>query len=204
MAIDMTRVKAVVFDLGGVLIDVDPGRCFRFWAKYSNSSPDTLEARFVVDEPYERHERGEIEFSEYAVHLRGQLAIELDDPLMRQGWNALLGDPLPGAANAIEQATRRYPCFLFSNSNAAHQAAWSHTQRRLLAPLRRRFVSSELGLRKPEAPAYERVAELAGFACAELLFFDDLAENIEAARRVGFQAARVSGPGDIPALIGTD
>jgi glucose-1-phosphatase len=201
MAVEMSRVKAIVFDLGGVLIDVDPGRCFRFWAEHSNTSPDDLRTRFFIDEAYERHERGEIEFSEYATHLRGQLGIELDEDLLRDGWNALLGEALPGAAGVIEQASRRYPCFLFSNSNAVHQTAWRRTQAKLLAPLHRQFVSSELGLRKPEARAYQRVAELTGFAPAELLFFDDLAENITAAHDVGFQAVRVSGPGEILAHI---
>ena len=204
MMIDMTRVRAVVFDLGGVLIEVDPERCFRFWSEHSTSTAESLRPRFVIDEPYERHERGEIEFSEYAAHLRRRFAIELDDSLMREGWNALLGDALPGAVDAIAQASRRYPCFLFSNSNAVHQATWSEAQRELLAPLRGQFVSSDLGLRKPELPAYKKVAKLAGFAPGELMYFDDLEQNVTAARRAGLQAIQVDGPEDILAIINRD
>ncbi len=204
MTIDMTRVRAIVFDLGGVLVEVDPERCFRFWSEHSTSTAETLRRQFVIDGPYERHERGEIEFSEYAAHLRRRFAIELDDALMREGWNALLGDALPGAADAIKQASRRYPCFLFSNSNAVHQAVWSQSQRQLLAPLRGQFVSSDLGMRKPELSAYKKIAELAGFAPSELLFFDDLEQNVTAARRVGLQAVRVDGPEDILATINRD
>jgi putative hydrolase of the HAD superfamily len=201
MAIDMARVKAVVFDLGGVLIEIDPGRCFRYWSDHGGSSPEALRQKFVPDGPFERHERGEIDFAEYAGHLRGQLALNLDDDIMREGWNALLGDALPGAVDAIEQATRRYPCFLFSNSNPVHHATWGPAHQHLLAPLTRQFVSSELGFRKPEPRAYAAVAELTGFAPETLLFFDDLEENVEAAQQIGFQAVTVSGPREVLACI---
>lgn len=197
MTIDMNRTRAVVFDLGGVLIEVDPERCFRFWAERGPSTADALRRRFIIDEAYERHERGEIGFAEYAVHLRRQLALDVDETLVREGWNALLGNELNGAANAIAWASSRYPCFLFSNSNATHQAVWSVAQRELLAPLTGQFVSSELGLRKPETQAYAKVAALAGFTPEELLFFDDLEENVAAARAVGYQALKVSGPQEI-------
>ena len=201
MTIDITRVAAIVLDLGGVLIEVDPDRCFRFWSGHARCSPEVLRGNFVIDEHYAQHERGEIEFAEYAAHLRRQLALDADEMLIRQGWNALLGDALPDAATAIERATERFPCFLFSNSNATHQAVWSRAHRQLLAPLTRHFVSSELGCRKPEPEAFELVAELAGFAPDALLFFDDLEENVCAARDVGFQALRVDGPRDILALM---
>ena len=57
-------------------------------------------------------------------------------------------------------------------------------------------------MRKPEARAYLRVAEAIGVAPREILFFDDLEENVAASRAVGYQAVQVRGPRDILDVIG--
>ena len=197
MSVRFGEVTAVVFDLGRVLIDVDPARTFALWSSRCGVAAADLTARFVADRAYERFERGEIAFSAYAKHVRRQLVIDADDDVIEEGWNALLGDALPSATEAITRAVRDYPCYLFSNSNVTHQAVWAREHGDLLAPLRRQFVSSDLGLRKPEPEAYARVAALIGVHPREILFFDDLAENVAAAIDAGYQAVRVDGPRDI-------
>ena len=123
--------------------------------------------------------------------------MNLPDDVLEHGWNALLGDALPHARDAIAAATARYPGFVFSNSNLTHETVWRRTHAELLAPLQQIFVSSSLGLRKPEARAYRAVADSIGVAPDAILFFDDLAENVAASRAVGYQAVHVRGPRDI-------
>lgn len=201
MNIEFNDVAAVVFDLGRVLIDVQPDRCFAHWSRHANVPVPALRDRFTEDQCYEQFERGEIEFSGFAEHLRKTLKVDLDDATLEAGWNALLGGALPEADDAIAAAAARFPCFLFSNSNAAHQAVWQSEHEDLLAPLHDIFVSSVIGLRKPETDAFRHVADRAGFAPQRILFFDDLAENVAAARAVGYQAVQVRGPHDILVLL---
>lgn len=201
MSIDLGAVSAVVFDLGRVLIDIQPARCLAHWARHANVPVGRLEREFVHDAPYEQFERGEIGFRDYATHLRTTLALHLDDHTLETGWNALLGDALPQADAAIAAAAARFPSFVFSNSNVVHESVWRHTHAELLAPLQHVFVSSSLGMRKPEARAYRGVAAAIGLAPAQILFFDDLAENVAAGRAVGYQAVQVRGPRDILDLL---
>ncbi|MGR9090637.1 MAG: HAD family hydrolase [Gammaproteobacteria bacterium] len=202
MSIDLEAVRVVVFDLGRVLIDIQPARCLAHWARHANVSAQALEREFVHDPHYEQFERGEIEFRDYASHLRATLALQLHDDVLETGWNALLGEALPQASAAVAAASARFPSFVFSNSNVTHESVWRHTHAELLAPLQQIFVSSSLGMRKPEARAYRCVAEAIGVAPAEILFFDDLAENVAASRAVGYQAVQVRGPRDILDVIG--
>jgi HAD superfamily hydrolase (TIGR01509 family) len=66
-----------------------------------------------------------------------------------------------------------------------------------LANFRRVFVSSEMGLRKPELASFDFIAREIGVAPGRILFFDDTLANVEGARRAGLQAVRVSGPDDV-------
>lgn len=197
MTINLAAVHAVVFDLGRVLIDIQPGRCLAHWAQHAGVPLAHLERTFVHDAPYESFERGEITFADYAAHLRTSLALTLSDAVLESGWNALLGDALPQAVDAIAAATARYPAYVFSNTNRTHEAVWRHSHANLLAPLQEIYVSSSLGMRKPEARAFRAVAESIGVAPGAILFFDDLAENVIASRRAGYQALQVRGPRDI-------
>ena len=58
------NVCALLFDLDGVLIDIDFNRALRSWSQCSHLSLDEIERRFAMDEPYRLHERGEIEADE--------------------------------------------------------------------------------------------------------------------------------------------
>jgi putative hydrolase of the HAD superfamily len=59
------------------------------------------------------------------------------------------------------------------------------------------FVSSELGLRKPDPEAFAEVASRAGFSPSEFLFFDDTSENVDGARAAGMQAVLVQSISDV-------
>jgi putative hydrolase of the HAD superfamily len=54
------KVDALLFDLGGVVIDIDLGRAFTRWAAAAGTTVETIRSRFTFDAAYERHERGEI------------------------------------------------------------------------------------------------------------------------------------------------
>lgn len=193
--------RALVFDLGGVLIDIDFQRSIAAWSQASGRPAEVLGRQFQLDQAYRRHELGEIDFAHYARHLRQLLNIDLDDETLLQGWNALLGEALPGAAELLQRSARFYPCYVFSNTNAAHHRQWSQRQTDLLKPVKDLYLSYELGLRKPQARAFGEVARRIGCSPREILLFDDTRENILAAQRLGFQAEWVDGPAMITNIL---
>lgn len=194
-------VAAVLLDLGGVLLRIHFERTLEHWARAAGLPAGALAHRFAADAAYARHERGELTFAGYAQHLRQRLRLALDDEVLLDGWNRLLGEPLPGAVELVAAIAARHPVFLFSNSNAAHHARWSR-HRALLDGFREVFVSHAIGLRKPEPEAFAHVVSRMGVAPETVVFFDDLAENVDGARRAGLRAARVTGPADVAASLG--
>ena len=84
-------MKAILFDLGGVLIDLAPSRVFEHWAKAADVTPASLAARWKIEAAYEAHEEGKMEFIEFTSHLQKQLGISITQSDWKTGWNALLG-----------------------------------------------------------------------------------------------------------------
>ena len=190
-------IEALLFDLGGVLLEIDFERVYRHWARRSRLSVDEIRARFSVDDAYQGHERGEVDAAGYFDHLRRLLQLECSDAEIAAGWNAVFVGRIEPALAQVRQARAHLPCYCFTNTNPTHQAAWSGGYPELASLFDEIFVSSELGMRKPERRAYEAVVRRMGVDPARVLFFDDLAQNIEGARAAGMQAVLVRGPDDI-------
>jgi glucose-1-phosphatase len=89
------------------------------------------------------------------------------------------------------------PLYAFSNTNRAHVAHFSETYADVLRNFREIFLSSSIGLRKPEPAAYDHVVQAIGVPPERIVFFDDLAENIEGARARGLLAVHVTSPDDV-------
>ena len=195
-------VHAVLLDLGGVLIEVRFELTLALWERSAGLDPGSLAGRVSADARYEQLERGECDFADYAGHLRERIGAPLGDDALLAGWNAALGDALDGAAELVADVARRWPVYLFSNSNAAHHACWSERHAALLAPMRAVFSSHVVGARKPDAVAFERVAARIGLAPGAIAFFDDLDVNVEGARRAGLRAWRARGPGEVRRALG--
>lgn len=191
------RIDALLFDLGGVLIDVDFDRVFARWAAHARCEASAIRSRWAPDVSYQQHERGEIDARAYFACLRGTLDVALTDEQFADGWNAIFGGEVPGMARLLREAATRLPLYVFSNSNRAHQVVWSRLYEDLLAPFRRVFVSSDLGLRKPDPAAFHAVAAAIGAPPARILFFDDALENVEGAMASGMHAIHVRSREDV-------
>jgi HAD superfamily hydrolase (TIGR01509 family) len=200
-AISPGSVDALLFDLGGVIIEVDFDRAFSHWAACSNHSPEEIRSRFSFDESYKRHERGEVSAGEYFDSLRTSLGIDLSDAQFADGWNAIFVREIPGIAGLLRRATARLPLYAFSNSNPIHQRVWSSRFSNVLGIFKTIFVSSDIGQRKPEPGAFRTVAKRIGVGLHRIAFFDDTVENIDGALAVGLRAVHVKSLADIEASL---
>ena len=188
---------ALLFDLGRVVIDIDFGRTLRCWADHAGCEPAQLVERFSHDELYRRHEKGEVSDAVFFAGLRASLGIDLSDAQFIEGWNAIFVGEMPGINPLLARAARHLPLYAFSNTNVPHVAHFSVRYAEVLSHFREIFVSSAIGLRKPDAEAYDHVVKAIGLPAERIVFFDDLAENIEGARACGLKAVHVSSPDDV-------
>jgi glucose-1-phosphatase len=201
----MKSIDALLFDLGGVIIDLDVNRIITTWAANAKCDEAELRARytFVADPYYKRHEKGEISANDYFASLRNSLDIDISDEAFLEGWNAIFLDEVPGIAALLEGAAKTWPLYAFTNSNPAHEAYWSRRYAKTLGHFRHVFVSSTIGLRKPDAEAFAHITNETGIPATRMMFFDDSLENVEGARRCGLQAVHVTSQKSVPDAIAT-
>jgi putative hydrolase of the HAD superfamily len=188
---------ALLFDLGRVVLDIDFSKAIAIWAAHAGCAPAKLLSRFVRDEAYRQHEMGLISDADYFATLRASLDVTLSDDRFLEGWNAIFTGEMPDIAALLVRARNHLPLYAFSNTNAAHVAHFSKTYADVLGHFREVYLSSTIGLRKPDKAAYEHVVNAIGVPATRILFFDDSAENVEGARACGLQAVHVKSSDDV-------
>ena len=201
--ISVDSADALLFDLGGVVIEIDFDRAFARWAAHSNHPLETIKAKFSFDGFYKRHERGEMGASEYFASLRTSLGINLSDTQFADGWNAIYVREVPGVVALLQRAKEKLPLYALTNSNPTHQHVWSKRFAAVLGLFHTVFVSSELGTRKPEPGAFHAVGASIGVKLQRIVFFDDSLENVEGARAIGLRAVHVRSIADIEGSLQT-
>ena len=196
------RASAIVYDMGNVLVEIDFDRVVATWARHAGIPVETLKPRFSHASPaYQAHERGEIDVARYFDALRHELGVDLADAALAEGWDAVFGEPIAPTIELVHRLAPIVPQYVFSNTNAAHHASWRERYRGALAPIERHFLSHEMGLRKPEPAAFEKLARDIGVTPGEILFLDDLPVNVDAARSVGMEAVLVRSTEDVARAV---
>lgn len=192
-----SSVDVLLFDLGRVVLDINFDSVMTKWADHAGCAPAELAQRFVVNDSFKHHETGRIDDAAFFADLRQSLGVDLSDAQFLEGWNAIFAGEMPGIAPLLAGAAQRLPLYAFSNTNPAHVAHFSKTYADVLSHFRELFLSSSIGLRKPDAEAYDHVVKAIGVPASRILFFDDSAANIEGARARGLRAVHVTSMDDV-------
>lgn len=192
---------ALLFDIGRVVLDIDFGRVMQTWAGHAGCEAGDLTARFAVNDSFKHHETGHIDDAAFFGNLRHSLGIGISDAQFLEGWNAIFTGEMPGIAPLLARAAARLPLYAFSNTNPAHVAHFSKTYADVLGHFREVYLSSSIGLRKPDTEAYHHVVSAIGVPASRIVFFDDSADNIAGARAYGLTAVHVTSPDDVASAL---
>jgi len=188
---------ALLFDLGRVVLDIDFARAAARWAHHGKCDIADVNARFKSDEALRQYESGKIDEATYFAGLRKMLGVDITHEQLLEGWNAIFIGEMPGIAPLLKRAAKRLPLYALSNTNPPHIAHFSKVHADVLGHFRQLYLSSSIGLLKPDRAAYDHVVKAIGAPASRVVFFDDLADNIAGARAYGLTAVHVKSSEDV-------
>lgn len=194
MSINATgTIKNIIFDLGGVLLNINPLLSLDAFAKLGNISTETIKEKLKGEKIFERYDTGVYSDDDFRKEICRILAISFDDFTIDQAWNSLLLDFPPERKDLLTEVGKNYNVYLLSNTNSIHYKNYTDTFQKTYKDsfsemFDYEFLSFRLGVHKPDIAIYAKVLEMGGFVASECLFVDDLLSNVEAARVAGMHA----------------
>jgi putative hydrolase of the HAD superfamily len=193
-------IKNLIFDLGGVILDLSVDATLHSFADLSGIEKRTVKQLFVTSPGFELYEKGEISDDDFRNFVKDLYKINASNEVLDACWNAmLLGIPIK-KLQLLETLKTKYNVYLLSNTNNIHLDYVNNT----LLPrinctslddfFHQSYYSHLMKKRKPDAEIFEQVLEEGNFLPAETLFLDDNQSNIEGAGKLGIKTIHVTDP----------
>jgi glucose-1-phosphatase len=179
--------KAILFDLGRVLIHFDFKRGYRALEGLCPYTAVEIPRRLAGTGLVERFETGLVEPREFVDQICRILDLKVDYEEFRAIWSSIFTDILI-PESMLEGLGRRYRLVLVSNTNALHFEMIRETYGQLLRHFHHLVLSYEVRAMKPQPEIFQVAVERAGCRPEECFYTDDIAAYIEAARRMGIDA----------------
>jgi putative hydrolase of the HAD superfamily len=187
--------KAIIFDLGNVLVQFDFERWRQALADFCPYASAEIRRRIAATDLVERFETGLIEPPDFVAQLSGILALDMDYADFCRLWSSIFTDPLVPEA-MLEGLAARYRLMLLSNTNAIHFEMIRENYP-LLRHFHERILSYEVHAMKPRREIFQAILERCGCRPEECFYTDDIAAYVEAARRLGIDAVQFESPAQL-------
>ena len=187
-----SNVKNIIFDLGGVILNLDIPATSKALVALADNSPHKLEA-LKKDESYLQLEVGDINTLQFCNAVRKYYTNEPSDAAIIAAWNAMIVDLPRERLDFLKSIKGRYRTFLFSNTNEIHLEYYNSILKNNYGlenfePLFEKvYYSHTMRLRKPFRESFEYILNDRNIKAEETLFVDDTFENIDAAAKLGIQ-----------------
>lgn len=184
-------IKAIVFDMGGVLLDLDRERCINAFHSLGISMIDDLldyshQKGIIMD-----METGKISEKEFYEKFRALSSKGASDSEIRRAFLSLCVGIREEKLSYLSELSEKYDLYLLSNNNPIvmreYRTVFEQYGVSYEKTFRKMFLSYEMGVAKPSEKIFRMADESIGIPACDILFIDDSRANIEAAAKLGWQ-----------------
>ena len=184
------KIRNIVFDLGGVLVDLDFKAAINGLQKAGFANVKEQLQAFDCEGIFQKFELGEMTAEEFRTAIRENSTVSLTDEEVDGLWNAMLLEVPREKLELILHLRGKYMVYLLSNTNSIHwdyvcKNAFNYRGFRVNDYFEETFLSYEMHLAKPDKAIFEKVLEEANLLPEETLFIDDSEANCKAASELG-------------------
>ena len=198
--------KAIVFDIGGVLIELDPGRCIEAFQTILGFERITK----ILDPCHQKGSYGDMEAGiltadQFRRHILAESRPGCRPSDVDTAMAALLVGMREDTVQTVKRLAGKYPLYLLSNNNPISMPFCLQALKDAgLDPettFKDQFISCEMKMLKPSAQIYQEAVRRIGLPAKDVIFLDDNAANVEGARAVGIDARYYRPGSDMAQLL---
>lgn len=203
----MDKIKNIIFDLGGVIINLDTSRTISEFNKLSKLPFEGVYNQKQQSPFFDLFDKGQLSETDFINEL--YTATHSDAPIseLKQAWNAMLLDFPAHRLNLLNKLKPNYRLFLLSNTNETHiiefeKALYENHHYKNLEPFFEKvYYSCRMGMRKPDTEIFNFVLAENNLNAHETLFIDDSLQHIQGALNTGIKAHLLPKEKDVEDLI---
>src|ERR1700722_8768177 len=188
----MVEIKNIIFDLGGVIMDIDVKQTMNAFSALGLKNIHEYFGHGFAASFFSDHEAGKISDDAFLSEIKKLLNSEVSQGDLIDAWNALLLRFPPERISLLKDIKSRYRLFLFSNTNAIHYDKFREIYRNSFAGeledlFEKAYFSHSMGHRKPDIGGFELIIRENGLDPKQTLFVDDAFINVEGALKTGLK-----------------
>lgn len=189
----MATIKNIIFDLGGVLLNIDYNKTADAFKQLGATDFDDFYSQSGANEVFEALETGQLDEGAFYAAMQPHCHPGTTYQQIQDAWNAILLDFRKESIAYLDELNNRYRLFLLSNTNSIHHTAFHQSFAKEIGEhafddyFEKAWYSHLIGMRKPYAATYQYVLNQAGLSAGDTLFIDDSIINIEGAKSAGLQ-----------------
>lgn len=190
----MKNIKTIIFDLGGVIINLDILKTIEEFNKISQSSFEDVYTQANQTELFNLFDKGSITPEEFFEELRKEIKFEGHEDEMIFAWNAMLLNVPEKRLDVLVNAKQKYNTYLLSNTNEAHIAVFEknlyreHGVKNFEDYFDKVYYSCRMNMRKPDAEIFEFVLNENKLIPSETVFIDDSIQHVKGAGACGINS----------------
>ena len=193
MEMGSDHIKNIIFDLGGVLLNLNLNACIKAFHALGFKQNIMDREQIFSHKIFSRFQNGDLNVEEFYSHLREILGNpNVSNERLKEAWNKMVEDIPAQNVAALKKLQLDFNIYLFSNTNPIHvekiEREFYQTYGFSFASLFRKvYYSHEIFNSKPKISSYLKVVKDAGIQASETLFVDDLEKNIIGAQNAGLK-----------------
>lgn len=190
----LTAYNAIIFDLGGVIINLNYNRTAQAFIDLGLTNFNEIYSKAKQTSLFDDFEKGLMTNDAFRATLKQHLPEGVSDEAIDAAWNAMLLDIPQHRVDFLGKVAKKYRIFLLSNTNNIHVTEFTAINDRVFGNgvfesiFEQHYYSCKMGMRKPDAEIFEYVLSENNLDRTKTLFIDDSIQHVEGARAVGLTA----------------
>ena len=201
-----SNISTLIFDFGGVLIDLDMNQSILNFKKLGVENVENYLSNFGQSGFFMQLEKGKISAEEFRSEIRKLTTNTITDKEIDDAWNAFLVRIPSEKLDIVYQLRKKFRVIMLSNTNAIHfpyaeRTFFSYKNRSIDEYFDKCYRSYDMKMAKPDAEIFEAILNQEQVAPNQCLLLDDGPKNIEQAQKLGFQTYFVDPKEDLSFLL---